>query len=566
MYNNPLIPGDPYMYDIKWIVSKILQHGAELSNLDEKIRAAVIAALDQRDPIYFESADALINSGIKAGTLAYIEGYYMPGDGGANFYITTDDYNDIIGADFYITLSDPNKWAIPIILTPFVTPEMFGAKGDGVHNDTDSVNKAIKASNIIYFNKKTYLIDDVSINNPITIYGNGGTLKQTGNINATFITISSDNVIINDLIVDPNESKQTTTNQIIYSSNHDNITLKNCVFMPQFFTSYNDDGAIRFEDCNNISLTDCELYGANGEGVIFDGVCNNCKINGGYYHDNQHGSGIWLYDNTNFFVISGAVFENNEGSQIGVSGKNHIISNCYIINGGSYGITLGHPPARYAVNCIITDCFIYDNADRNILLQLAGTEGTKIHDCFIGYSALNVATFGVSSSSGALDVEINNCTFTNCGYAISANNNFVIKNNKFITNNRDIYFGGAITKVIISDNISRNSVQFIYSINTFTTSAIINNDCAASVIYLANCTESVISQNRITAGAVAFNIASSGKCVVSSNFCAANQRGIYMPAGADSFVGNICINNTTSDFTIPKAQVNIGNVNTNGVI
>ena len=177
MFDNPLIPGDPYMYDVKWIIRNILEHSSELSSLDEKIQKAVIAALDQHDPIYFESADALINSGIKAGALAYIEGYYTPGDGGANLYITTDDYNDIIGADFYITLADPNMWALPVILTPFVTPEMFGAYGDGISDDTN----AMKAF-ALHTERDQIALNNYKVSETITINS-----KKQGSINIAML-------------------------------------------------------------------------------------------------------------------------------------------------------------------------------------------------------------------------------------------------------------------------------------------------------------------------------------------------------------------------------------------
>ena len=142
-FNNPLIPGDPFSYDLKWIVKKIKQYGADLSGLDERIQQAIIESLDQHDPIYFKTAAELIASPQTDYSLAYIEGYYEEGDGGANLYYVTSDYNDVLGANFYLTLTGTNRWAIPILTTPYVTPEMFGATGDGSTDDTAAIKTAL---------------------------------------------------------------------------------------------------------------------------------------------------------------------------------------------------------------------------------------------------------------------------------------------------------------------------------------------------------------------------------------------------------------------------------------
>lgn len=190
--NNPYIAGDPYSYDLKWIVTQIKAHSEALANLDTRIAAAVMAALDQHDPIYFENADALIYSGIKTPALAYIEGYYTAGDGGANLYITTSDYNDIISAPFYITLDGANRWALPIILTPYVTPEMFGAKGDGTTDDSAAFTQALKNA-VVYLGAKTYKVNSANISASAKIIKGAGTLATIISTDASAFTVDNNN-------------------------------------------------------------------------------------------------------------------------------------------------------------------------------------------------------------------------------------------------------------------------------------------------------------------------------------------------------------------------------------
>lgn len=154
--NNPYVPGDPFSYDLKWIVRKIKEHTTILSTLDQKILDTIQQLLDQHDPVYWPTADDLIHSSMITPSLAYIEGFYEAGDGGANLYFLTSDYNDVLAADFYLTLDGANRWAIPIVCTPYVTPEMFGAKGDGNEDDSDAWIHAVNYPYVI--GSKTYLI------------------------------------------------------------------------------------------------------------------------------------------------------------------------------------------------------------------------------------------------------------------------------------------------------------------------------------------------------------------------------------------------------------------------
>lgn len=135
-WNNPYIPGDPYSYDLKWIVRKIKEHSEILIDIDEKIANAIIAYLDQHDPMYYKTAAEMIASTHVNGDLCYIEGFHNAGDGGANLYYITGDYYEASASPFFLTLASANQWAVPIIMTYYVTPEMFGAYGDGSSDDT----------------------------------------------------------------------------------------------------------------------------------------------------------------------------------------------------------------------------------------------------------------------------------------------------------------------------------------------------------------------------------------------------------------------------------------------
>ena len=94
---------------------------------------------------------------LKDGQCVKTLGYYEPNDGG--------------GADYIFQNKDFN-----LIVKNYITPEMFGAKGDGVTDDTVAIQKAFDSdlSNIVIFSRKTYLItSQLNINKSKLIRGAG---------------------------------------------------------------------------------------------------------------------------------------------------------------------------------------------------------------------------------------------------------------------------------------------------------------------------------------------------------------------------------------------------------
>lgn len=182
--NNPLIPGDPFSYDLRWIVRKIKMHTDQLVSLTERMDGAetdiealqgqiaplydlyqqIISGLfpDNRYAIQFETTEAMLQTDLKAGSLAHTAGYYTAGDeGGALFYIvetepatphlTLDNglFAEIIGEDYTINV------------------KQFGAKGNASDDDTDIINECIKMAQpiryTVYLPKGDYVVDTLTI-------------------------------------------------------------------------------------------------------------------------------------------------------------------------------------------------------------------------------------------------------------------------------------------------------------------------------------------------------------------------------------------------------------------
>lgn len=124
----------------------------------------------------------------------------------------------------------------------FVTPEMYGAKGDGVTDDTQAIQSAIDSGKSVLFNKKTYVCGRVNISgNNVIIDGNFATVLHGANSGFVILEGTHDVVICNfhSVCTYEKDSSQETNAHIIVGSNSTspdeeyfayNITVQNCSF------------------------------------------------------------------------------------------------------------------------------------------------------------------------------------------------------------------------------------------------------------------------------------------------------------------------------------------------
>lgn len=353
-WNNPYIPGDPFSYDLKWIVKQIKEHTTILSTLDDRIVDLISQLLDQHDPLYFNNVDELIHSGLKHGSLAYIMGYYDRGDGGSNLYYITTDYNDVLNAISFITLDGANKWAIPIITTQYVTPQMFGAKMDGATSDREALNTAIKYKNVFLLNG-VYAVD---------------------------FDENNDALIIDDdisLILDENAViKAIPTSNGHYSILHitgENVKIEGGIIQGERDDHTGSTGefghAIHLDGAKNVKISDTVLCDCWGDGIIFgDHKCENVTLTHVTMDNNRrNGCSIINAETVNFtdcyFINSngtspqaGLDFEIDNVSTENI--KDVFINNCFFSNNTGPGLVL----ARLGHDCgfiKISNCELYKN-------------------------------------------------------------------------------------------------------------------------------------------------------------------------------------------------------------
>lgn len=497
--HNPYIPGDPYSYDLKWLVSQVKAHRAILETLDERIRKIVTAELDQHDPVYYKTAQELIDSAQKAPSIAYIEGYYAAGDGGANLYFVTDDYNDVLAADYYITLSGANRWAIPIILTPYVTPEMFGAKGDGTADDTDAVVAAFNYPVIYAFGsyacrRMQYTGDFIH-----TLYGrNTGRFILTENdANIFQIDASSGQFIVDGVEFDGNHMRMVSPGGGLIQANGVDLTMIRCYIHD--FDGSNSSNALSAGGQHRHLIDSCTIENCASGPYLLSKVQNivrNCYISGCL-------AGVQL-SSTEHAIVDGCVFYNNQNDVTGITTYTADIKDITIIN-NKFIETTGdgeYTGALYFyVNNPVTDTYVGLTVANNSFINLkcaavaigqiaipAGLtdtfKGADIHDNTVSIIAnTGDTTTGAFVLMSCSDVTIHNNSITCSGskalravYFRGKQLSGMIGFNKFLGNFRDfIYNSGTVTDLNIELDLHHNifdaAIDWLLTIGTSTITA-----------------------------------------------------------------------------------------------
>ena len=190
--------------------------------------AAEAAALVDVQAFWFDSIAEMKAANLPVGATTGTKGYYSANDGGNGTYAVREADGDVDDGGSIIVLDNGN--VAELITNGTVTLRQFGAKGDGITDDTSAFNNALSFANCILVTKGTYLI---SFSAPLLwkkkIVGENAEeciIKQS-NKNVAFCQVSVDSEIANITFV--TEQNDTATAVLHYGR---------LVYFENFFRSY----------------------------------------------------------------------------------------------------------------------------------------------------------------------------------------------------------------------------------------------------------------------------------------------------------------------------------------
>ena len=364
--NNPYIPGDPYSYDLKWIV----EHIKNIKNLEE---ASTYAA---------EAQAAAESAGLSA---------------------------------------DRAEAAASIIDVPFVTPEMFGAVGDGITDDSDALESCFAIPDVIVMLRggKNYLTQrTIRIRKNTYLFGNNATITST--VKHLFFNFNQDdtdtgydgngNILIRDLNVIGGGISFIHGKNILIDNCHFNdclndhwieicacshYTISNCTFKgmasggsdyinidPCFYTNFPWlDGPDTFDETPNeyITVTHCTFE--PGEGSYTDA----------YNAFGVHSAGSGTPANHSYIVFDNNIIKGFTDFGARLNCMDYVqFSNNYIEKSTNYFIELGGLSTKIVNPTVINNTFV-NSGTSNLYYAAFRSGGFKglIYDGNICFGSIN---------------------------------------------------------------------------------------------------------------------------------------------------------------------------------
>lgn len=254
--------------------------------------------------------------------------YSKDAQSGSGFSIGVDLADPSKGASMVAWMRDAGGAVSRTVsekISEVVSVKDFGAIGDGVTNDTAAIEKAIAASNTVFFPEGDYLYDGISINkNNFTMYSDGyarARLVMTPSANIAISVADSSTVSglsISGILLQGN-SANTGGIKLGVNGLHAATKLRfRDLFIDGFSNTSDQKGyAIQFCQNQNTDLVNIwtqnnrvGLHRANG------GYCTSTRISGKDTYLGRSDYGVLIEGQCDDFYIEDGVVEGNRGAGI----------------------------------------------------------------------------------------------------------------------------------------------------------------------------------------------------------------------------------------------------------
>lgn len=303
-----------------------------------------------------------------------------------------------------------------------------GLYGDGVHDDTDMLNKALKDYNSVFLPKGTYLISGtIEVPDGTSLFGDGfDTVIRLSNSyilkavpwRASYkypYVVLGNNTILQNIMINGDETTCADQGQVGVMASGNNIIINGV-------------------KTNNVNyFPDDWIGGSSGYGTV-----------------NAPGYGIHIFNAQNVNVRDCTTNGNGyEGIGIEAS-QNILIENCKVGDGNRTGIQIH----RYSKHVVVDDCIVNNsNTNKHADLTMHGTDDDFIDDVkIIGCSFVNACE--EKASIQTVDGYEKNIIIEDCNFA---------SNNRCISIGHDRTTGEeTASKIIISGNIMKSILDGVY--------------------------------------------------------------------------------------------------------
>ena len=385
----------------------------------------------------------------------------------------------------------------------FVTPEQFGAVGDGITDDTIAVRNALNYGEVKFNN--TYLISEgVNINNKIHIYGGGKIKIVPKNERIEFLRLlNNSDCLIENITIEtertqietPPKDHTRVTNLgsnvcAIWLQGTENITIRNVKF---FNTEY--DIFADLSNNTNITIENCYSRGSS-QGIYASQLTNSIIRNYNITNAIDLGDGdhciYFKTDNVNNVIIENCTFvapDENFGNLIRLSNQSGIVTNITITNCKLKGKTFfnSHSKTNKFLNCEIEQ--IYEGEK-----PMNGISG-EFQNCVI--TGLNCSVLlMIYNTIGDNEIIFNNCKITN-GQIQMQNGKLTITNSEI---NSSIYTSTDSAKNIIfmNNNFIANTSGYLIRCDNNLKSIVMNNFLNCNYVYTNYNTGNIAINNAYT--------------------------------------------------------------------
>lgn len=238
---------------------------------------------------------------LSAGMVAHTNGFYTSGDGGAAYYIISTG-GTANGMDVLALQDDLH--AMLIVTEPYVTPEQFGAYGDGVNDDTATMTKCLTYPVVSCKQDATYLVTQpIVVNGNTCLYGNSSKLllaTQSTDINEYALGYTNTNgIVIKDIA--------------IVTQSHE---LTDFSVPPGHSKAANETSSgwhgIRFRHCSNLLVQNCYFEGVSFGIAVLPGSYTSEEINAS---QNITILGNYFYNVKNCYIFEYCNYVNFDGNR-----------------------------------------------------------------------------------------------------------------------------------------------------------------------------------------------------------------------------------------------------------